>query len=192
MNIHYPKEMYSTGEALTILVQRSVRRDEEQKFLETLQARLGEFSQISGTQGSHVFRRELGDEVEFSILQSFSNETAHQAWRKSPGFERWLRDVAPETPAPGHLRRYSGLEALFVSAKTPGVPPRWKMALLMLVAVFPFSLAISVWCAPMLAGMSPMIGSFLTSIVMVVLMTYIIVPFLTWIFAGWLTTGTET
>jgi antibiotic biosynthesis monooxygenase (ABM) superfamily enzyme len=188
MNVHYPMKTFSTGSALTILVHRSVSREEEQRFLEVLQSLLGEFNRISGTLGSHVFRRELGDQVEFSILQGFSDESVHQAWRKSPGFERWLREVAPEKPTPGHLRRYSGMEALFVSAKTPGAPLRWKMALLMLAAVFPFSLAINLWFAPVLARMSAVIGSLVTSIVMVLLMTYVIVPILTWLFAGWLKT----
>jgi uncharacterized protein len=78
------------------------------------------------------------------------------------------------------------MDAFFVSARALDVPPRWKMAVMLLVAVFPMSLAMSVWAAPILSRMPLVEGALLTSVFMVFSMTWIITPLLTRILGGWL------
>jgi antibiotic biosynthesis monooxygenase (ABM) superfamily enzyme len=55
-----------------------------------------------------------------------------------------------------------------------------------MIAVYPCSLAISTWGAPALASFSVYLGTLLTSVAMVALMTYVFVPILTTFFQGWL------
>jgi len=174
------------GIPVTVLVNRVVSAEREATFVVTLKGLLDEFGRFPGTSGSMVFRRESGEEVEFSILQRFSSETAHDAWLASPELARWRAEVAPAAPTPGHVRRYSGMEAFFVSAKAPAAPPRWKMAVVLLFAVLPMSLAMSRWVAPALAHVSLFTGSLVTSVAMVLAMTYAVVPLLTRLFHPWL------
>ena len=165
---------------------RVVPSEREAAFVATLKGLLETFDQFPGTSGSVVFRQEVGEEVEFSILKRFSSEAAHDAWLASPEFARWRAAVAPATPTSGHVRRYSGMEAFFVSAGAPDAPPRWKMAVVLFLAVLPMSLAMSRWVAPALAQLSLFTGSLLTSIAMVLAMTYAVVPLLTRLFQPWL------
>ena len=171
---------------VTVLVNRVVPAEREAAFVVTLKRLLEEFGRFPGTSGSMVFRRESGEQVEFSILMRFSSETAHAAWLGSPELVRWRAEVAPATPTSGHVRRYSGMESFFVSAKAPDAPPRWKMAVVLLFAVLPMSLAMSRWVAPALAHVSLFTGSLVTSIAMVLAMTYAVVPLLTKLFQPWL------
>ena len=171
---------------VTVLVNRVVPAEREAAFVVTLKRLLEEFGRFPGTSGSMVFRRESGEAVEFSILMRFSSETAHDAWLGSPELVRWRAEVAPATPTSGHVRRYSGMESFFVSAKAPDAPPRWKMAVVLLFAVLPMSLAMSRWVAPALAHLSLFTGSLLTSVAMVLAMTYLVVPLLTKLFQPWL------
>lgn len=173
-------------ESVTVLVNRTVPRTEEEWFLSTLKGLLLDFDRFPGTLGNMVFRREIENEVEFSILQRFAKSADHEAWLKSPQFGVWVREVAPATPTPDHIHRYSGMESFFVTAQAPDAPPRWKMALILMIAVYPMSLAMSHWFAPMLSEMSLFSGSLLTSVFMVFAMTYVLVPILTNIFQGWL------
>jgi len=166
------------------LVDRVVPAEREAAFVITLTGLLEAFGRFPGNSGSVVFRRESGEDVEFSILKRFSSKTAHDAWIASPEFARWRAEVAPATP--GHVRRYSGMETFFVSAKAPDAPPRWKMAVVLFFAVFPMSLAMSRWVAPALAHLSLFTGSLFTSGAMVLAMTYAVVPLLTRIFQPWL------
>jgi uncharacterized protein len=174
------------GIPVTVLVNRAVPAKQEATFVVTLKELLAEFGRFPGTSGSMVFRRESVEQVEFSILMRFCSEKAHDTWRASPELARWRAEVAPATPTPGHVRRYSGMEAFFVSAKAPDAPPRWKMAVVLLFAVLPMSLAMSRWVAPALAHLSLFTGSLVTSVVMVLAMTYAVVPLLTKLFQPWL------
>jgi antibiotic biosynthesis monooxygenase (ABM) superfamily enzyme len=183
---HAPAGTTSGGKSVTVLVKRMVPSAEEQSFLDILQHLLEEFDRFPGTAGSMVFRRKVDGDVEFSILQRFAAEAEHKAWLNSPEFVRWRATVAPATPLPDHVQRYSGMESLFVTAQSPGAPPRWKMTLLLMIAVYPMSLAVSFWFAPALANLSLFAGAFITSVIMVLSMTYLIVPLLTKLFRGWL------
>jgi antibiotic biosynthesis monooxygenase (ABM) superfamily enzyme len=181
----------SDGGSVTVLVTRMVPSEREATFVDTLKGLLEAFDGFPGTSGSVVFRRESGEEVELSILKRFSSKAAHDAWLASPGFARWRAEVAPATPTPGHVHRYSGMEGFFVSAGAPDAPPRWKMAVVLFLAVLPMSLAMSRWVGPALAQLSLFTGSLITSIAMVVAMTYAVVPLLTRIFQPWLRAKTS-
>lgn len=173
-------------ESVTVLVNRRVSSAEEKLFLTTLKSLLEEFDRFPGTLGSMAFRQEVGGEVEFSILQRFSSEADHDVWLNSPGFARWIKEVAPPTPTQDHVHRYSGIESLFVSAQAPNAPPVWKMTVLLIVASYPMTLAVSYWLMPALSGIPMFISTLIMSIFMVAAMTYVIAPFLTKIFQKWL------
>lgn len=173
--------------AVTVLVHCRVDPADEPSFRTTLEKLLDDFDRFPGTRGSMVFRCPAGGQVELSILQRFADEQAHQVWQASPEFARWREAVAPDVPTPDHVRRYVGMEALFASTSAQDAPPRWKMAILLMVVVYPCSLLISTWGAPALAALSVYAGALLTSVAMVVLMTYVFVPILTKIFQRWLT-----
>jgi antibiotic biosynthesis monooxygenase (ABM) superfamily enzyme len=185
-----PRDNAPAPGSITVLVDREVPAAQEKVFLVTLQGLLEAFGRFPGTSGSLVFRREAAGQVEFSILQRFATEADHDAWLASPAFGRWRETVAPPEPDPGHVRRYSGMEAFFVSARAPAAPPRWKMAVVLFLAVMPMSLAMSRWVAPALAHLSLFTGSLLTSIAMVIAMTYAVVPLLSTLFQRWLQPST--
>ncbi len=177
---------YAEGGSLTVLINRTVPLADEENFQATLKDLLEDFNRFPGTSGSMVFRRGIGCAVEFSILHRFAKASDHEAWLGSPEFSRWRSEVAPPEPSTGHIHRYSGMDALFVSAQAPDAPPRWKMALILMLAVYPMSLVLSHWFAPVLARMSLFLGSLLTSVFMVFVMTYVLVPILTNLFQRWL------
>jgi len=178
-------------ESVTVLVNREIPRSAEKQFTKTLGELLQDFDRFPGTSGSMVFRRETGADVEFSILQRFAKSSDHEAWLKSSQFPAWVSEIAPATPSRDHIHRYSGMESFFVSARAPDAPPRWKMALILMIAVYPMSLVVSHWFAPLLSKMSLFTGSLLTSVIMVLVMTYVLVPILTRIFQGWLNPSKE-
>ena len=190
MKLLYPLAAPGTtaevGGSVTVLVNRLVPLAGEKAFADALHELLRDFDHFPGTGGSRVFRRPDGEDVEFSILQHFSSQTAHDAWLASPEFTRWRGQVGPLVPTPDHVHQYAGVESFFVPAKAPDAPPRWKMAVLLLLVVYPLSFALSTWGAPALANLPVLVGTLLTSVVMVWLMTYVLVPLLTKVFQSWL------
>ncbi len=170
-----------------MLVHCSVGFSDEAAFLDELRGLLDRFNQFPGTRGAKVFRGKNEDSVEISVLQRFATKADHEAWLNSSEFMQWRTLVEPYAATTGHVRRYTGMESLFVSAAAPDAPPRWKMALLLLLAVYPLSILMSAWLAPILATVPILLGALLTSLVMVWLMTYVLVPALTRCFQQWLT-----
>ena len=61
-------------------------------------------------------------------------------------------------------------------------PPKWKMATLTFVAVYPLSCLFAALIAPRLHGWDPIARSLAFPVVLVPLLTYVLMPVLTWIF----------
>lgn len=177
------QEPPSTGSGLTALIRRSVAPSQSAAFLAALKRQAESFARLHPQATMKVFRsaRESGA-LEITIIQHFATQADHDAWVNSAGFQAWRSEIAP--PESGSVTKYVGLQSLF-STGSDG-PPRWKMAALLILAVYPMSLAISEWFAPALAHIPTLLGTLVTSVVIVWMMTYVITPLLTTIFARWL------
>lgn len=191
MEVLYPLPALSSpepapGSEVTVLVHHLVPAQARSAFLDALKNLLEASARAPGALGCKVFQEEENGAVRITILQRFASAEAHEAWLQSKTFGDWKRAVEPLKPALERVRTYSGVEALFVAGQSPDAPPRWKMAIVLLIAVLPLSLAMSLWFGQALARVSPLTGALITSPIMVLLMTYVVVPLLTKIFAGWL------
>lgn len=177
------KDSPSDGSGLTALIRRSVDSPESASFLAALQRQAETFSRLHPQATMKVFRcaRESGA-LEITIIQHFPTQAEHDAWVNSEEFQSWRDEIAP--PESGSVTKYVGMQALFANGSDG--PPRWKMAVLLIFAVYPMSLAISEWFAPALAHIPTLLGTLITSVVIVWMMTYVITPLLTTIFARWL------
>ncbi len=75
-------------------------------------------------------------------------------------------------------------------------PPKWKMALLIILAIYPLLLIVlplmgTVFDIPYLGvpiriGSEFVVRTFVTAVILVTLMTWVAMPFLTKLFRGWL------
>lgn len=181
------KSAAENADSITVLVNCSVCKNDKMVFLENLRAMLEDFEKFDGTCGSKTFECEKGDNVEISVLHKFASMADHDKWRASPEFDRWLKAVEPYASGAAHVRRYSGMEPLFVSPNAPSAPPRWKMLIILMLAVYPMSIAIALFIVPALESMNMLLAQFITSFAIAWLMTYAIVPALTKLFQNWLT-----
>jgi len=173
----------SAAAGVTALIRRSIGPAQSASFLTALARHAGAFSRLHPRASMKVFRSTAESGAwEITIIQHFATQADHDSWFRSPEFQSWRDEIAP--PESGSVTKYVGMQALF-AAKGDG-PPRWKMAVLLILAVYPMSLAISEWFAPALARIPTLLGTLITSVVIVWMMTYVITPLLTTIFARWL------
>lgn len=191
MEILYPLPALSgagsaSDSSVTVLANHTVAWERRGAFLDTLKPLLENFNAFPGALGCKVFEQHEDSLARITILQRFAAAADHEAWLRSADFRRWRDAVSLIQPTVEHVRTYSGIEALFAAGKSPGAPPRWKMAVVLCFAVFPLSLALSVWFGRALASISPLAGALITTPLMVVLMTYVMVPIFTGVFARWL------
>lgn len=183
--IEFPgeQESHSTRAGVTALIRRSVESSQSAAFLEALKHQAETFSRLHPRASMKVFRSTAADgELEVTIIQHFATQADHDAWFRSREFQAWREEIAPREA--GSVTKYIGMQALFANGSDG--PPRWKMAMLLILAVYPMSLAISEWFAPALAHIPTLLGTLITSVAIVWMMTYVITPLLTTIFARWL------
>ncbi len=167
-----------------IAITRKVRPGKEAEFEELT----GQFMQHSlgeaGMAGVHFLKPPPGSgNREYGILRSFDNEAAQESFSNSALLAEWVQRVEPLVIGQPELRTLQGLEAFF-RGDTP--PPRWKMALVTWLGVFP---CVFIWAkllSPRLAFLHPILITAVVVAVVVVTLTWGVMPLLTRLFAGWL------
>jgi len=65
-------------------------------------------------------------------------------------------------------------------------PPRWKMAIITWIAVYPIITVLLLALGPILAGLPTPLTTLIVSVLLVTLMTFVLMPLLTRAFRPWL------
>jgi antibiotic biosynthesis monooxygenase (ABM) superfamily enzyme len=174
-----------------IAITRRVRPGCEAEFQQALR----EFFQTSFAHGGVLGASMLtpppeSDSREFGILRSFADEKERDAFYDSPMFKAWEARARTLTEGEPVYRQLHGLEAWFRSPHGP--PPRWKMALVTLLGVYPVSLLIGVILSPQLRKLPLPLNSFIVSALIVTCLTWLVMPLLTRWFKGWLHPQSQT
>ena len=168
-----------------VAITRRVRPGCEAEFQQALR----EFFQTSfahgGVWGANMLTPPPGsDSREYGILRTFANEKERDAFYGSPLFKAWDERARTMTEGEPVYRQLHGLEAWFRSPHTP--PPRWKMAVVTLLGVYPVSLLIGVVLSPALKKLPLALNLFVVSAIIVGLLTWVVMPFVTRLLHGWL------
>lgn len=121
---------------------------------------------------------------EFGILRTFTNEQERDAFYASPLFQAWEERCAPLTDGGWSYHTLHGMEAWFRSPGGP--PPRWKMAAVTLLGVYPVSLTIGFLLSPQLKKLPLALNLFCVSTLTVLCLTWLVMPRLTRWFKPWL------
>jgi len=116
-------------------------------------------------------------------LRTFADERERDEFYRSDLFERWQKHVAQLTEGERTYRELHSLEAWF---HTLGAPPQWKMALLTWLGVWPTSWLVGALIGPPLAGFPTALSSAIVAAVIVVCLTWLVMPALVRVFRFWL------
>ena len=168
-----------------IAITRRVRPGCEAEF----QSALREFFQTSfahgGVLGASMLTPPPGsDSREYGILRTFASETERDVFYESRMFKAWEERARMLTEGEPVYRQLHGLEAWVRSPHNP--PPRWKMAVATLLGVYPVSLLIGVVLSPTLKKLPLVLNLFVVSAIIVGLLTWVVMPFVTRLLHGWL------
>jgi len=170
--------------AIHIAITRRVRAGCEAEFEQALRDFLKESLAHGGVLGVHMLAPAPSSGLrEYGILRTFANESEREAFYRSPLFAAWHARVAPLVEGGPVYRQLSGLEAWF---RTGRLPPRWKMAVATLAGVYPTSLVLSLTVDKAVRAWPFLAGSLAFAVCMVVLLTWVVMPAVTWVLHGWL------
>lgn len=139
------------------------------------------------TTAAHLFPGHLSASVldvpgtrEYHVLYTFADRASLDAWLDSDERRRWLARVSKMTEAERGLQAVTGLETWF---KLPGSnvptmkpPPRWKMWLVSIVAVYPLVLLFQILLAPNITSLPLALRALAYPLVLLTLMTFAVMP----------------
>jgi len=125
-------------EPVKIVIERRVRPGAKPQFEQWTRSFMTTASRFSGLQGSSVFNfNSTGD---YFILLRFASQAHLENWRNAPEVRAVCKQADAVSTATDRHQVRTGLETWFALSSrsiAPAVPPRWKMALVSWLALFP-------------------------------------------------------
>jgi uncharacterized protein len=169
---------------VTIDIIKQVKPGCESEFESALTDLITAAEGFDGHLGANVFR--TGSD--YRIVFKFNHLSSLQAWEAS-AIRRKLLDRAERlTIGKGKSQVLTGLETWFTLTPQQAVipPPRYKMLLVTCLAAFPTVNVINSVLQPVLQSLPVLLRSLVTMVLLLTLMTYVIMPRMTKLFAAWL------
>ncbi len=174
---------------VTVAVTRVVKPGCEEAFERVLHDFVERSLNLPGQLGVHILRPAPGSgSREYGILRRFENAEARDEFYRSQLFEEWRQKVVGLVEGEPRYERLSGLETWFTLPGQRAIvpPPRWKMALVTLVAVYPLSMVLSITVGTWIRDWPMLLSSLIFNAMIVTGLTWFLMPLLTRLFKPWL------
>ncbi|GAB3502462.1 antibiotic biosynthesis monooxygenase [Spirosoma knui] len=171
----------------TIIVQRPYRKN-VQAYESWLNKIIPLAQTVPGHRGINIIRPH-GQSDEYTIVLHFESEAYLRDWLASDTRKRLIDEVRPLLNEDERIDIKTGLEFWF-TPPSHKVAPAYKQFLITLSAIFPLSFLIPQFLAPVLTAFPilavPLVRAFITSLLIVGLMTFVIMPRYVRLVAHWL------
>lgn len=168
-------------EAITVSIKRTAKPGCEAAFERALHEFVQRSLVLPGQMGVHIMRPAPGSgSREYGIVRKFDNREALAAFRTSPEYLEWNQTALDLTEGEGRVEELIGLESWFTLPGAALRPlPKWKMALVTLLGVFPTSLLLGETVGRWMVSWPPLPRSLVVASLMVALLTWVVMPLLT-------------
>ena len=182
--------MNAPGGAVTTTVTRQVKPGHEVFYEGFLVGIISAASEFPGHLGVEVFRPQRASAGEYRTVYRFDTVEHLRAWLDSDVRATWLTRAEPHVIGPTRTSFVTGLETWFTLPSRPAAPPppRYKMALLTWITIFPLITAIVAVVGPLFEfeGLPLVVRLGITTAIAVPLMTWVVMPRVTRLLHGWL------
>lgn len=146
-----------------------------------------EARQFPGFMGAELIPPAAPD-GDYQVVVKFSDEAGMAAWDASPARRQWHERLAAVAEGPPEYRLLSGLEAWFTPPRVESrqAPSRQRMAFATWLGIFPTVLFLQLTLTPLLAPLPLLLRVALFTGMVVLVMTWLVMPRLTRWLRPWL------
>ena len=173
---------------VTAVFSRRVKPGKEAEFEDWAHGVIAAATRWPGHLGASVLH-EPGSPY-YHVVYKFTDRDRFRAWVESDERGRWLARVERLTEDDPELQETTGLETWFDLPGPDGAPsrppPRWKMWLVSLLAVYPLVVLFQWLLAPRVERWPLPLKAALFPLVLLTLMTYVVMPLVTRLLRRWL------
>jgi uncharacterized protein len=185
---------------VTVVVTRIAKRDKIREFEEWMDGIIHEAMKFEGHMGVNVIRPSDLSNPEYVIIFRFNTFENLAKWENSEVRREWLaksKEVAEGEPI---IEKQTGLEFWFTPRSRTGrsvngdkapttpiaPPPRYKMAIVITAVIFILVSILLPQIRQVTTGLHIHLSTFIGVVIMVLLMTYVIMPSVTRLLGPWL------
>lgn len=174
--------------ALTVVVSRRVIKGKESEFEKLSTEMTQRASAFPGYLGATMFRPASPEDPEYRIAFKFRDRETLTAWEESKARAELLAKIESLLVKPSEREVTSGIVTWFTlpgqNPVTP--PPKWKMTIVSWLALYPAVTLVFVLFGDLLAQIPLLLRTMAVTIVVMLLMSYVLMPRMTRWFAFWL------
>lgn len=177
-----------TGSPLTVVVSRRVKKGQATAF-EKLSGQMTErAAKFPGYLGATMFRPSSPEDPEYRIVFKFRDRESLTVWEESKERAELLEQIEALLVQPSEREVTSGIVTWFTLPGQNPVkpPPKWKMTLVSWLALYPAVTLVFVLFGEVLAQVPLLLRTLIVTVVVMVLMSYVLMPRMTKWFRFWL------
>ena len=165
-----------------------VKRGKVDEFEQWVKDVGNEVIRFEGHLGTNILRPSSSERPEYIIIFRFDTYENLMRWEDSDVRRYWIEKVQPLITRETRAHHLTGLEYWFTLPEQPGkkAPARHKMAIVTWLALFPLVIVVPPLLLLLIGPWPSVVQIMIIAAVMVLLMTYIVMPVMTRLFARWL------
>jgi antibiotic biosynthesis monooxygenase (ABM) superfamily enzyme len=185
---------------VTLVVTRRAKPGKTEEFERWLDGFIHEAMKFEGHMGVNIIRPPHMSNLEYVIILRFDNFENLAKWEKSEIRKKWIEEGKDLTEGKAKVEKQTGLEFWF----TPVIdnvstvikeqkqlqqqqhPPRYKMAIVVTGIIFILASVLIPQVEQATVGLPILLSTFVGVAIMVLLMTYVIMPSVTRLLRPWL------
>lgn len=173
---------------VTVVISRRVIKGQEVQFEQLSSEMTNCASRYPGYLGANLFRPSSPDDPEYRIIFKFADEQALAAWQASDQRAEILEQIEQLLVAPSKTETMSGIITWFTLPGHNPVkpPPKYKMTIVSWLALYPAVTLIFFLFGDLLAQVPLLLRTLIVTAVVMVAMSYLLMPRFTRWFAFWL------
>lgn len=174
---------------VTVIVTRKAKQGKIQEFEEWMDGITHEAMKFEGHMGVNIIRPSDPSNPEYVIIFRFNTYDNLAKWEKSEIRNEWLKKSKDVAEGEARVEKQTGLEFWFTPSSTsapPVAPPRYKMAIVVTGIIFTLVSILLPQIRQATVGLPFVLSTLVGVVIMVLLMTYVIMPSVTRLLRPWL------
>lgn len=182
---------------VTFAIARRAKSGKTEEFERWLDDIIHEAMKFKGHMGVNIIRPSNMSNPEYVIILRFDNFENLEKWEKSEIRKKWIEKGKDLIEGKAKMEKQTGLEFWFTPASAKGStaveqqqqqqqPPRYKMAIVLTGIIFVLVSTLLPRVEQATVGLPVLLSTFVGVAIMVLLMTYVIMPSVTRLLRPWL------
>ncbi len=178
----------NTQEPVTVVLRRRVKPGAEAAFEQAMRQFIQFALSFPGNRGIDVLRPQPGGTREYTLIDHFADLDARRAFKESADYRQWMSRLRDLTEYDPYITEQAGLGGWFTPPEgpRPSPPARVKMALVTFLGAYPLMSILQPLVALLLPDWHLLLRSVVAAAAAVASLTWLVMPVLTRVFAGWL------